>query len=95
MSNPTYDEIMFAITASVPEDWIDVGDVTGGGSAIFKPDPRISVTMASDGEDRAYSESWANVHPDSSATRIVVAVRFGGQVIREDLGATSTEGGRQ
>lgn len=93
MSNSTYDDIMSAITASAPEDWIDVGDVTGGGSAIFTPDPRISVTMASDGEDRAYSESWANVHPDSSATRVVVAVRFGGQVIREDRGV-NVDGGR-
>lgn len=93
MRNRTYDEIMSTISASASEDWIDVGDVTGGGSAIFKPDPRISVTMASDGEDRAYGESWANVHPDSSASRVLVAVRFAGQIIRQDLGVT-VDGGR-
>ncbi len=93
MNNPTYDEIVSAITTSGPEKWIEVGDITDGGSAVFRPDPRISITTSVDAEDRAYSESWANMHADSSASRVLVLVRFGGQVIREDLGV-AVDGGR-
>jgi hypothetical protein len=93
MNNPTYDEIVSAITNSSREEWIEVGDITGGGSAVFRPDPRISITASVDAEDRAYSESWANVHADSSASRVLVSVRFGGQVIREDVGV-AVDGGR-
>jgi hypothetical protein len=93
MSSPSYDEIISTITGSGQDEWIHVGDLTGGGRAVYKPDPRISLTVEIDLEDRSYSESWANSQADSTAYRADVAIRFNGQVIREDL-VVSVDGGR-